>query len=262
LVSRCVAALVVTAHNPTMTRRNRSILSTGDFLGVLGIIVGIGALVFDPEWATRAILTLFAIGLVVYAGQRHNSHALVRMPIALAAIWVFSFAPWDQIWDGIRKGHKDLLWPQFIIWPSFHWALACIATVALAWEWYPVSRLRHPLRLWRSVLGDETWIDREEALKLIRGSDWARLREPTYSILETIGQSAFGAGMSPPAKKEIVYRRFIEMTLESFEKYNSGSTKIIGTQKMYPENRLREFMRSALDDEAIKEFGDVPKGTV
>lgn len=65
--------------------------------------------------------------------------------------------------------------------------LAVLAVVLLGWGWRPFWNLRRHLHfIVRSALGEQTWIDQEDAIKLIRASDWAKLREPTYNIFDQL----------------------------------------------------------------------------
>ena len=83
----------------------RPSLSTGDSLAVFGIVVAIMGGVLDLNWALRASLVMLAILLTVYAGRRHDSHPMLRIPIALAVIVIFSYVPWDAIASNFTKAH-------------------------------------------------------------------------------------------------------------------------------------------------------------
>lgn len=235
-----------------MSNPKKPSLPTSDLLGILGIIVGIVAML-DFSWAIKCLLILLAILLIIYAGRRHNSCAILKYPIAAAAIWYFSFAPWASIWADIHKNHVRLTWPEVITWPVFHWLLAISATLTLVWDWRPFELLRHPFRLWRLAVGEEAWIDRQSALKMIRDSEWAATRRPP------IGLAALIAGMSYSADKDrIQFERFLELTLDSFDGQSSSNTKMIGEKRYYAETRLLHFLDAALNRDVIKRFGDVP----
>jgi len=137
-------------------------------------------------------------------------------------------------------------------------ALVIVGVAILIWGWRPFWSLRHRLRfVWRTFLGEETWISREDALKLIRASDWAKLREPVSSIADSTAR-LLGGGQSPYDRNVILYRRYIEMTLEKFEMYNPTCVREDEGKKQYSERLLRYFVDGALDDEAIAKFGKLP----
>jgi hypothetical protein len=137
-------------------------------------------------------------------------------------------------------------------------ALVIVGVAILIWGWRPFWSLRHRLRFaWRTFLGEETWISHEEATKLIRASDWAKLREPVPGFVESTAR-LLGGGMSAYDRDVIRYRRYIQMTLESFETSNPTGVRESDGNKMYSERLLRHFVASALDDEAIARFGKIP----
>ncbi|MGH6818520.1 MAG: hypothetical protein ACREC1_07090 [Methylovirgula sp.] len=227
-------------------------LGTGDTLTIVGVLVGI-AVLFDFGWEVKAGLALFGIALIVYAARRHPAHASLRFPIAVLAISFFAFYPWAAIWRDLHKDCPDLSWPIIITWPCFHWSLAIVATLALVWELEPFARLRHPLRLWRSALGEQVWIDREAALGLIRASDWAKTREPPRGFAAFVIANVYNF-----EKDRIQFDRFIQLTLESFENRSTAYTRIIEGRKQYDETALRNFLDNALTNDVIKRFGDLP----
>lgn len=244
-------------HNRTMVVGHKTALPVGDFLAIVGLIVAIAAM-FELGWAVKTALALFGIGLIIYAGRRHPSHALIRIPIAIAAVVFFSFVPWGQIWEDFHKHYPAVGWPKFIADDWFHWALAIGASLALGWEWRPFWSWRHRIRFrWRKALGEETWIDRAEAIKLIRASDWAQMREPSLSILEGIGRG-FMTGKMPHEREMMRFRHFINMTLESFERNRSSHVREVDGKKEYSEGALRQFLSNALDAEVIERFGKIP----
>jgi hypothetical protein len=239
-----------------MVRKATNPFSTDTFLTVLGILVGASALLFE-QWAVKAPTALFAIGLIVYAGRRHGSHPLIRYPVALAAIAVFAFLPWDDIWADFHKNHPAAAWLEFVTWQSFHWALALAATVALLWNWRPVWRARRrAIFSWRmTLLGEETWISRESALKVIRASRWAQLKEPSANFFEQIGR--IGGGFTDYDRSMILFSRYIDLALEQFELHNPQAVRETDGKKEYAEGRLRAVIDGALDTDAIKQFGDI-----
>jgi hypothetical protein len=232
--------------------------SNDTLVGIFGIVAGICAYVLEG-WATRAFFVFLAISLIVYAGRRHGSHPLVRYPVAIAAIWIFSFNPWGPIWLDFNKNYPDWLWASFITSDWFHWSLAIIASLILVWGWPPFWSFRRRVKFhWRSALGEETWINRTDANKLVRASDWAKIREPSLNIFEGVGKGLLG-GMSPYDRDMLRYRRFINMTIESFERNHSDGVREVEGIKQYSEGTLRQFLENALDAEVIEKFGNIPR---
>lgn len=135
-------------------------------------------------------------------------------------------------------------------------ALVIVGVAILVWRWRPVWDLRHRLRFtWRAFLGEETWIGLDDALRIIRSSDWAKLREPTPGLFGNLG---IGQGLTEYQRDNIRFGRFIAMTLESFEQGHSNAVRLQGDTKEYAESKLRSFVDHALDAEVIEKFGKIP----
>lgn len=108
-------------------------------------------------------------------------------------------------------------------------------------------------------MGEETWISRNDALQIIRDSDWAKIREPALSLVDQISQSMrFGGGKTSFDRDVLRFNRFISMTLQSFERNNSSAVRELEGRKEYAEGVLRAFMENALDAEVIERFGQIP----
>jgi len=228
-------------------------LSTSDFISAAALIVGIFAVVFDLNWAVRSSLVLLAIMTIIFTGKRHQSKPAVRIPIAMAAIGIFSFFPWNAVWADFHRSYPDVLWPEAITGLKFRCALAVLAILGL------VSAPRNFFRGWRNIrfawrqaLGEPTWIDYDTALKVIRASDWAKTREPSASPW-----IAFISGVNIE-RDRLQFNHFIKMTLNSFEERNNENVRLICGNKQYSEERLRLFLHHALDADTIKRFGELP----
>jgi hypothetical protein len=242
----------------------KSPFSTDTFLTVLGILVGACALLFE-QWAVKAPTALFAIGLIVYAGRRHGSHPFIRYPVALAAIAVFAFLPWGDIWDDFHKNHPATAWLEFVTWQSFHWALAIVAVAALGWDLLPGWRWRYrAFAFWRRKLSIEgVWLDKEAALKAIRASQWAQIRAPGRTVAEMLTRSLFSTPESLALDaSQVKFNLFLEMTLDSFEASNQNYVRTTDGKKEYLEEKLLLFVRRSLADETLKQFGPLPSGRV
>jgi hypothetical protein len=231
-------------------------LTTGDLLGIIGFVAAVMSYEAD-QWGLRAFLAVVAIGLTVYGGRRHSAHPAIRLPIAIGVIVFLSYSPWKEIAEDFHRSHPLIEWPMFVKAPLAHFSLAAVATATLLWgslrAWHFSHRL---LSFGRRFLGEQVWIDRETALKSIRSSDWAKLKEPTSSIFD-----AFSGGYSP-AKAEIMFTHYIEMALKNFEYANESYVREQDGQKQFLEDRLLSFINQALDGDAIKRFGDLPSGSV
>lgn len=208
---------------------------------------------FD-QWAAKALSVLLALILIVYAGRRHDSNPLLRFPIALVAIAVFAFLPWQAIWDDFHKNYPAMAWPEFITWPSVHWALAIAAVIALGWDWLPGWRFRHRIfAFWRRTLTIEgVWLEREAALDTIRASQWAQIRTPGRTISEILTRSLFNSPESLALHaSQVKFNLFLEMTLDSFEASNPNYVRVTEGKKEYLEGKLLLFLRQSLADETF-----------
>ena len=137
--------------------------------------------------------------------------------------------------------------------------LVIVGVAILIWGWRPFWSLRHRLRFaWRTFLGEETWISREDAYKVVRASDWAKTREPSYSILDRMGATGFSSGLSASERVMLLFRRYIDMLLEKFESDQPNAVREVDGHKQYAEGALRRYLDAALDSEAIQKFGPLP----
>lgn len=245
-----------------MAGSGKTPFSTDTFLGVLGIIAGICGYVFELGWATKSFFVIVAIWLIVYAGRRHNSHPLLRYPVAIAVILVFAFFPWDAIWEDFHKSHPVTTWPEFIVEDWFHWALAICGSLALGWDWLPFWALRRRLfSSWSKALGEEVWLSRSEALKAIRSSSWGRLREPPVSIGDYF-MRGLAVGKEPLDANEVKFKVFLNLTLDSFEAANPRYVREVDNKKEFLEEKLLLFVRRAMEEEVVKQFGPIPSSSV
>jgi hypothetical protein len=64
--------------------------------------------------------------------------------------------------------------------------------------------------------------------------------------------------MSPYQRDMIRFKRFIEMTLDSFERNWPSSARELDGKRQYSEGALRRFVDGALDSEVIEQFGKIP----
>jgi hypothetical protein len=229
--------------------------STDAFLSVLGILAGVGAYVFE-QWAAKGASVLFALALIVYVGRRHHSHPLIRVPLALVAIAVFAFLPWAKIWEDFHKSYPDVAWPEFVTWPSVHWALAIVAAVALGWEWRPVWRFRsRTIFRWRMAVEEEVWTAYSTALEIVQRSKFAVGRKPGGGFFDSM---LFVTNPGLHSK----FDRFCRMTLDSFASSNPRYVREGSKEIEVREDKLREFLGVAYDEDVRKQFGEVPYNTV
>jgi hypothetical protein len=249
---------------PRMARKANSPFSTDTLLTVLGILAGVCAFVFE-QWAAKGLSVLFALGLIVYVGRRHDSHPLIRYPLALIAVAVFSFVPWGPIWGDFHKSYPAATWLEFVAWPSFHWALAIVAAIALGWDILPGWRVRYRVfAFWRRTLTIEgVWLERGPALDAIRASQWAQLRAPGRTIGEILTRSLFNSPESLALHaSQVKFNLFLEMTLDAFEASNPDYARTTDGKKEYLEQKLLQFLRRSLTEETLKQFGPLPSGRV
>jgi hypothetical protein len=230
-------------------------LSTGDLLGVVGILAGIMSVEFELTWLLRTALAALAVCLTVYAGSRHNSHPMVRIPIALVVIIIFSYSPWDAVAADIHKSFPLSEWPHTVRQPIFHFALAAVASAALLSSRTAFSEWRRYVFFFRSrLLSEQVWIDKEAALDLIKASDWARTRDQSRSTWSfVIG------GISNSDRDRIQFSRFIELALHNFARRGTYYAREIEGIMKYDEGALRTFLDDAITADTLKRFGDLPE---
>jgi hypothetical protein len=142
-------------------------------------------------------------------------------------------------------------------------ALVITGVAILIWAW-PFWKLRHRvLFLMRSILGEQTWISRADALKIIRSSEWAQLRAPGKTLGEILTRSLF---LSPESlaldATQTKFNVFLGMTLDSFENNNPNYVKITNDKKEYLEDKLLLFLKRSIEEEALKQFGPLPHSSV
>jgi hypothetical protein len=250
--------LVKHLNHQDMPPTQRPPLSTGDLLGAVGIVAGIMSVELDLTWLLRTALVALAICLTVYAGSRHNSHPMVRIPIALAVIFIFSYSSWDAIAADFHKSFPLSEWPQTVRRPIFHFAVAAVASAALLSSRTAFSEWRRYVFFFRSrILSEQVWIDRATALALIKASDWAKTRDQR-SPWGVLAGSLIGGNMNYN-RDNIQYDRFIELTLKNFEKRGTHYSREMDGVKKYDESAIRQFLDDALTADTLKRFGDLPE---
>lgn len=142
--------------------------------------------------------------------------------------------------------------------------LVILGVSIIGWGWQPFWALRHRfIFFWRTALGEQSWIDREAAISVIRSSDWANMRRPRGSVvLQFFNGLNSVTGPSEFEKDSTLFNRIIKMSLDSFEQNNPDHVREIDGKKQYLEDKLIKFMDSSLDEEAIQKFGQVPSTRV
>jgi hypothetical protein len=138
--------------------------------------------------------------------------------------------------------------------------LVIVGLAILVWGWRPFWSARHRLFvLWRHLLGEETWVDHEEATKIIRASRWARMREPRINVIYQLSRGfGIGAPQTEYDRDLMLFAHFIEMTLRSFEENRGNAVRVVEKKKQYEEEQLKRFIDGALDAEVIEKFGKIP----
>jgi hypothetical protein len=244
-----------------MARKVNNPFSHDTFLSVLGILAGLCAAVFD-QWAARTIFVFLGMALIIYAGRRHDSHPLLRYPVAAVALAVFAFLPWASIWADFHKDYPTTACLEFIIDRRYQGALALVSILALLWNWPRFWGLRHRVTSgWRTLLGEEeNWVGREDALKIIRTSDWAKLKVPAANNIAVSLARAFGG--QTVEREELEFKVYIDLTLDNFERDNPSYVRQQESKKEYLEQKLILFLRKDAEVAIIKKFGPVPTGQI
>ncbi len=214
----------------------------------------------DQNWAVRGILVFVAMGMIVFAARRHQAHWALRFSVAALALVYFSYAPWVSMWSDFHKSHPAIEWPHYVVRPWFHATLAGTALLALVWGSLPIWRFRHRLfSSWRMMLGEEVWVDKDAAIKLIRSSQWGRLRAPSTSVIDALMYGGTGKDwLGAPDKNGIKFRRFLELSLNKYEQSNPAFTKMSDGAKLYLEKGLLTFLENAFDADVLTQFGSLP----
>jgi hypothetical protein len=78
-------------------------LSQDAFIGVGGIVVGIGAYLAAPGWGTRLFFLVVAVSLIIYAARHHSSHPVARALGAVIAIGLLVAYSWRPILEDFQK---------------------------------------------------------------------------------------------------------------------------------------------------------------
>lgn len=150
---------------------------------------------------------------------------------------------------------------QFVNQPWLRILLVIVAVSLLFWGARPFWSLRH--KLWflgKRIVSDQTWVDEQAAYRIVTDSEWARIREPFVGIFDNL--AVFGrGGISPQMRKTRQFAHYCRLTLKSFAKNNPSAVRD-NNGREYEEVKLRQFLREALDEEVLQEFGDIPDITV
>ena len=114
-------------------------------------------------------------------------------------------------------------------------------------------------------MGTVQWISEEDALEVIRSSEWAALKEPHR--VENLVESSLGnlvgsrtvSGISPKQKDQVLFDAFLRATLISFHQNNPEAIEVNEEGEARTElSSLKLFLLKALMDEMEQKFGKVP----
>lgn len=83
---------------------------------IITIVALVGAVIMwyvQPSWGIGAPVTIITIIVVIAAAVRHQSHPLIRIPIACAVVLVLIGVAWRPIWTSFRKDYPRAAfnWP-------------------------------------------------------------------------------------------------------------------------------------------------------
>jgi hypothetical protein len=83
---------------------------------IITIVALVGAVVMwyvQPDWQIGAPVTVITIAVVIAAAVRHQSHPLVRIPVACAVVLALVAVAWRPIWTSFRKDYPraTINWP-------------------------------------------------------------------------------------------------------------------------------------------------------
>jgi hypothetical protein len=132
-------------------------------------------------------------------------------------------------------------------------------------------RLKYDIRF---TMTEKIWISEQEAVKVIRDSDWAELKAPhiterrAFFELSALSNAMGGSevtvsGVSDKQRKMRKFNMFLSATLRSFQRNNSSAVRVAESGDKETElSALNAFLIKVMDDELLDEFGQVPSITV
>lgn len=180
-------------------------------------------------------------------------------------------ATWEKWLDFIMHDPAIALWAERAVtvaqFTNQWWVRAllfAIGTIGMLWGVRPVWRLRHKLSFrWRRLLAEQVWITAEDALKIIRESNWARLKEPTTPSFGSVWNNLFGerqtiSGLSNNQRQGLKFDAFLSLVLKKFCEANPNSHRVNEGSKEIDEVALRAALDKALESELVQDFGDIP----
>jgi hypothetical protein len=165
-------------------------------------------------------------------------------------------------------GAQSIAVLAFLNLPFVRVALIVLGAIVVFWPLRAFQRLRSRLRiLGGSIMAEKQWISEEDALEVIRSSEWAKSREPYQT--ESLGISSFKAfnrvvsGMTQNERDELLFSQFIRATLASFHKDNPKAKDANEDGETKTElSALKTFLDAALMSDAEEKFGKVPSHKV
>jgi hypothetical protein len=245
--------------------------------GVVGLIAVIVATTAELDWVFRSIAVASGVILWGHLIFRSRRHILARIALFATGTAALLAITWHPIWEDFHQKHPEIATSalielvaatmagatDFLKQSGAIWALAVVAFMILVWGWRPFWGLRHRVAsAWRTLLGEEeNWVGREDALKIIRASDWAALKAPPVDInIAASLARAFGGATAD--REELEFKVYLDLTLDNFERDNPSCVRQQEGKKEYLEQKLILFLRKDSEDAIIKKFGPVPTGQV
>ena len=147
--------------------------------------------------------------------------------------------------------------------PEVRIALVAAGLSLMLWPARWFWRIRFRIRLiWRSAMTEKIWVSDDEALELVKQSDWAKLRVPHVTDVNLLPTLTFGRqtvyGLPKAEKEKLKYEVFLKQVLESFAENNPTAHRVAEGMTQFEASCLRKFLSVALKEELGKEFGSVP----
>lgn len=139
-------------------------------------------------------------------------------------------------------------------------ALVAFGLLMIVWPVRWFWRIRHKLIFrWRRLVSENVWISRTEALKVIRESQWGRIKAPinVSSGLRLLGRMGSG-GYDDETQKQVKFAAYVKLTLDKFCESNPKHCRTQESESQVDEVPLRRFLNLALEKELASEFGEIP----
>ena len=87
--------------------------TVSDILTIVALVVAVIMWFVQPTWEIGIPITVVTIAVVIFAALRHQSHPLIRIPIACVVVVILIAVVWRPIWNSFHKDYPRAAfnWP-------------------------------------------------------------------------------------------------------------------------------------------------------